>query len=142
MLKHVEQSVARYALKWFLKYEEGLAAYYAPQAELDPQFKGRLAILREKAAAIEGELAFTDPDHWDAETTLCAFQAALMLKDAMDAAGPLLLRRVHRVIATEGGKRGLMFLDPRQLEEERRRRGAEAPQTKKNRAKARRKRER
>jgi hypothetical protein len=79
---------------------------YAPHAELDAQFRGRLKLLRERAHDFESQVSFKDPDAWEPETVLGAFQACLMLKDALDAAGPLLLKRTHAVIAREAGLAG------------------------------------
>lgn len=122
MLKHVEQSVALAALRWFRDNEAGLAATYAPHAELDVQFRGRLKLLRENAAEIESSVSHDDPDLWPIDVVLGAFTATVMLKDAMDAAGPRLLRRTHEMIGRAGVAAGLPILDPRAVEAERRRR--------------------
>lgn len=115
MLKHVEQAVALYALRWFQKYELGLAAMYEPHVQVDAQFRGRLDLLRKRAHDYERAVATEDPDAWDAETALGAFQATLMLKDAMDAAGPLLLKRAHGVLAAQALAAGRPVVDPREL---------------------------
>ena len=127
MLKHVEQSVAAAALRWFRANEKGLAAMYAPHAQMDAQFRGRLKLLRDHHVAYSVAVEDTDPDTWPTDVVLGAFQASVMLKDALDAAGPILLRRTHEVLGRAALARGLPILDPRAVQAERARRVAPKP---------------
>lgn len=138
MLKHVEASVAEYALRWFQKNELGLAAMYAPHAQLDAQFRGRLENLRASAHRYESLVGSLDPDEWPADVVLGAFQACLMLKDALDAAGPILLRRTHEVIGRAAVAAGVPVLDPRAVAGGPRGRRLVAPRPKKTTKKAKR----
>lgn len=104
MLKHVEQSVVQSAWHWFKRVNGGLAVYYEPHMQTDPRFRMRFsdAVTRMEDYAKEVD-AQPDPEKWSPGCYEGSFQVVLMMKQALDAVGPSLLRQMHTRLGHDAG---------------------------------------